>query len=169
MWWFDFCWLPVPHQATFSLPLLNRTGEENKMEKLMDWDKDNLIRKNKSCVQKQSKKKNLFTTSHWLSSWCRKRGMRTKIKSSAAWWAETQPRKRTGSKARNGNWKQGTCCIVGYGRKGSSLCTNMQLEVPWPTSSSTQDWDKTLLSYTTCCHFLGSSSVGMRFACWYYY
>lgn len=39
-WWVYIVWLPDAHQAVLSLPLLNRTQEESKMKKLMDWDKD---------------------------------------------------------------------------------------------------------------------------------
>lgn len=55
MWWVDFGWLLVLYQATLSLPLLNRTGEENKMERLMDLGKDGLIRK-AVCRSKAKKK-----------------------------------------------------------------------------------------------------------------
>jgi len=40
LWQVDLGWLPDAHPAALSLPLLNRTGEENKMEKLVGQDKD---------------------------------------------------------------------------------------------------------------------------------
>jgi len=39
-WWVGLGWLPGPHPATLSLPLLNRTGGENKTEKLVCQVKD---------------------------------------------------------------------------------------------------------------------------------
>lgn len=39
LWWISILWLSNTHQATFSLTLLNRTREENMIEKLMDQDK----------------------------------------------------------------------------------------------------------------------------------
>jgi len=32
LWWADLGWLPDAHAAALSLPLLNRTGGENKMD-----------------------------------------------------------------------------------------------------------------------------------------
>ena len=43
LWWVDHGRLADPHPATPSLPLLNRTGGENKMEKLVHQDKDRQI------------------------------------------------------------------------------------------------------------------------------
>ena len=36
LWWVKLGWLPYVHQAALSLPLLNRTGRENKIKKLAD-------------------------------------------------------------------------------------------------------------------------------------
>lgn len=38
LWWVDLRWLPDAHPA--ALPLLNETGAENAMEKLVVQDKD---------------------------------------------------------------------------------------------------------------------------------
>jgi len=43
MWWVDFFWLLVVHQATRLFPILSRTGGENTMKKLMGPDKDEII------------------------------------------------------------------------------------------------------------------------------
>ena len=43
MWWVDLGQLPDAHPAALSLPLLNRIGEENRMEKLVGRDKDREI------------------------------------------------------------------------------------------------------------------------------
>lgn len=59
-------WLAArrPPSCPLSLPFLHRTRGENKMEKLMGWDRHHLIKTRKSCAQKQSKRRNAFTTSH---------------------------------------------------------------------------------------------------------
>lgn len=43
VWWINLGWVPDTHPATFSLTLLNRAGEGNKMKKLMGQDKDGEI------------------------------------------------------------------------------------------------------------------------------
>jgi len=41
--WIDLGWLPDPYPAALSGPLLNRTGEENKVEKFVCHHKDREI------------------------------------------------------------------------------------------------------------------------------
>jgi len=43
LWWVDLGWSPDAHQTALSLLILNRTGEENMMEKLIKRDKDREI------------------------------------------------------------------------------------------------------------------------------
>jgi len=43
LWWVDLGWLPNAHPAALALPLLSRTGGENKMQKLVRQDKDGEI------------------------------------------------------------------------------------------------------------------------------
>ena len=43
MWWPKLGWLPDPHPAAFLLPLHCRAGGEEKMKRLMGWDKDRKI------------------------------------------------------------------------------------------------------------------------------
>lgn len=41
--WVGLGWLPDPHPAALSFPLLNKTGGENKMKKLIVQGKDQKI------------------------------------------------------------------------------------------------------------------------------
>jgi len=98
----------------------------------MDWDKSGLIRK-ANAVCRSKAQRNLFTTSHWLLSWYSKRGMRTKVKSSAAWRTETQHGKRTGCKARNGSGSRALAAWSGMKGKGpfySLICNWKYLKQP---------------------------------------
>lgn len=54
---------PGTHLVTLSLPLLNRMGEENKMDKLVGCDKGGVIKKAKAMHESKAKGGNLFPTS----------------------------------------------------------------------------------------------------------
>jgi len=42
-WWACIAEMPDTHAATLSLPLLKRTGAENKIENLMGWEADRFL------------------------------------------------------------------------------------------------------------------------------
>lgn len=52
MWQVNLGWLVNAHQATLSFPLLSRAGK-----KLMDWDKDGLMKKSKGQWRKEGKQR----------------------------------------------------------------------------------------------------------------
>lgn len=62
-WWVDLGWLPDIHLDAFSPPLLNWTGGENKIKKLLKGQRQ-FNKKSKSCARNQSKKRNAFPASH---------------------------------------------------------------------------------------------------------
>ena len=54
LWWVNLGSLPGAHQATFLLHLLNKTVGENKIKKIMGWDKDREITHQVPSQEKQT-------------------------------------------------------------------------------------------------------------------